>query len=123
MGHYLADRQYVTITDCQREQVGSTFCNYTNTGHPHLDVEEFFNPNLPSDPFQWIPQGIFHDLRDPANETNFPVPDQVSGYSNQQMFNAFQSDIYTLQDYRIKLIQQNNSQTSEIINLFNQYGY
>lgn len=124
MGHYLADKQYGTSASCQKEQVGGgTFCNYTNTGHPHLDVLEGFDPDLPSDPFQWIPQGLFHDLMDINNETN-PVFDQVSGFTNQQMFNAFQSDIFTLQDYRYKLLLQNgNNQAAEVTSLFNLYHY
>lgn len=92
--------------------------------HPHLDVEESFNPNLASDPFKWIPQGLFYDLRDLSNE-NAPVIDQVSGFSNQQMFNAFQSTIFTLADYRAKLLQQNptNQISAFVTNLFNQYHY
>lgn len=53
------------------------------------------------------------------------VDDNVSNYTNQQMFNAFQSSIFTLQDYRVKLIQQNptNPTTPQVTNLFSQYGY
>lgn len=124
MGHYLADRQYGTSAGCQIEQDGgSLWCNSSGTGHPHLDVLESFNPNLPSDPFKWIPQGLFHDLRDNTNEAT-PVLDQVSAYTNQQMFNAFQSDIFTLQDYRYKLLLQNgNNQATEVTSLFANYGY
>ena len=58
MGHYLADRQYGTIAGCQREQAGGgTFCNYSNTGHTHLYVEENFDPYLTNDPFLWIAKG------------------------------------------------------------------
>lgn len=124
MGHYLADRQYGTSAGCQIEQDGgSSWCNFNGTGHPHLDVLESFDPNLPTDPFQWIPQGLFHDLRDTSNE-NTPLVDQVTGYTNQQMFNAFQSDIFTLQEYRYKLLLQNgNNQAAGVNALFSQYGY
>ncbi len=128
MGHYLADKTYLTQASCQTEQKnGSTWCNGNGTNHPHLDVEENFNPNLSNDPFHWIPQGLFYDLWDNRNDFTFDptmVNDQVFGYTNRQMFNAFQSDVYSLQDYRIRLLQQNNNnQSAEIINLFSQYHY
>lgn len=128
MGHFLADRTYGTNASCQTEQLGATStCNFNATGHPHLDVEESFNPNLQSDPFNWIPQGLFFDLMDPANETianfNF-VNDFVSGYTTSQMFNTFQSNIYTLQDYRARLLQTTTNNTSaQVTGLFAQYNY
>ena len=36
-----------------------------------MDVEENFNPNLSSDPFNWIPQGLFYDLNDTRNDFTF----------------------------------------------------
>ena len=122
MGRYLADKQYGLSSSPASDQF--TYSNNTpiNGLSSHINLLENWDPIHPTDPFKWISQGLFHDLKDSRNEDS-PVVDRVSGYTNQQMFNAFQSDIYTLQDYRIKLIQQNNSQTSEIINLFNQYGY
>ena len=58
MGQYLADRQHGTIAGCQREQAGGgTFCNYSNTGHTHLGVEENFDPYLTNDPFLWVAKG------------------------------------------------------------------
>ena len=125
MGHYFADKTYSTAASCQLEQPGSSFnCNFTGTGHPHIDVEENFNPNLGTDPFKWIPQGVYQDLRDNTNETGIPVIDQVSAYTNQQMFNAFQPNIYTLQDYKLKLLQTTSNSTSSFVpNLFAQYHY
>lgn len=39
------------------------------------------------------------------------------------MFNAFQSSIYTLHDYRVKLLQQTANSTSQYVgDLFSQYG-
>jgi hypothetical protein len=127
MGHYMANKRYQTNASCQNEQDGGNswcFGTFGGTDHPHLDVEENFNPNLTVDRFEWIPQGLFYDLWDPANETNFPVTDQISGYTNQQMFSAFKSTIYTLQDYRVKLLQQTTNPTSQyVIGLFSQYHY
>lgn len=54
----------------------------------------------------------------------FPALDQVSGYTNQQMFNAFQSSIFTLQDYRVRLLQTTTNPTSShVADLFTQYHY
>lgn len=45
--------------------------------------------------------------------------------TNQQMFTAFQSNIYTLADYKAKLILQNptNPTSNFVTNLFFQYHY
>ncbi len=130
MGHYLADKTYGASASCQSEQdniQGTIWCNTTGTGHPHLDVEENFNPNLAADRFEWIPQGLFRDLNDNTNEqkaTGGFVNDNVLGFTNQQMFNAFQNTIYTLQDYRFKLVQLNpNNQTTQVTSLFADYHY
>ena len=55
-------------------------------------------------------------------ETN--INDQVSGFTIALMFNALQSDVLSLQQYRARFIQQNpNNQTTNITNLFAQYHY
>lgn len=54
----------------------------------HLNLLEDFSPYRLPDPFRWIPQGLFYDLRDAQNE-NSPVVDQVSGYTNLQMLLLF----------------------------------
>lgn len=129
MGHYLADKTYGTSASCQSEQTGVTpTCNYNATFHPHIDVEENFNPNLSGDPFKWIPQGVYQDLRDNTNEQTLTlgfVNDNVSNFTNQQMSAAFQSTIFTLQDYKAKLILLNagNTTVSQVSNLFVQYHY
>lgn len=87
------------------------------------EVEGNFNPNLASYPFSWIPQGVFYDLMDTSFDAT-AVEDQVSDYTNQQMFNAFQPSIFSLQDYRVKLLQTTSNPTSGFVpNLFYQYGY
>ena len=122
MGHFLADQRYGTSASSQIEQPGNTF--FTGGGaHPHIDVLEAFNPNLTSDPFNWIPKGLMEDLIDATNETN-PITDNVSGFTISQLFNALQSDVTTLQLYRARIISQNPSiSTINITNLFGQYHY
>lgn len=128
MGHYLADRTYGTTASCQTEQAGgATWCKTNGTLHPHIDVVENFNPDLSSDPFKWIPKGVFQDLRDVTNEQKASggfVNDNVSNYTNQQMFNALLYNIYSLQDYKAKLLlQNNNNQSVQVTNLFTNYHY
>ena len=126
MGHFLSDRTYGTNADNLVEQ-GIFYQNNNPVAglSSHLNLLEDFSPFRNNDPFRWIPQGLFYDLRDSRNEPGNPVFDQVSGYTNQQMFNAFQSTINTLQDYRVRLLQLNNNNNNPtfVINLFNQYGY
>lgn len=76
--------------------------------------------------FMYDNTGLFYDLFDPANETNppYPVTDLVSGYTNAQMFDTFQSNIFTLQDYRTRLLQTVSNPTSvQVTDLFAQYHY
>jgi hypothetical protein len=133
MGHYLANKTYGIKASCTTLQIDihgnaiNTSCP-SGSSNPQLDALENFNPNLGNDPFHWIPTGLFYDMMDNTpNETvanGFSVNDNVSGYTNAQMFNAFQSTVYTLHDYRIKLLQQTTNPTSgNVPNLFLQYGY
>lgn len=125
MGHFLADQRYGTSASCQQEQNGGySYCNNAWTGHPHIDVLENFDPNLSTDPFKWIPKGLMLDLMDNTPNEVVPVIDNVNGFTVQQLFNALQSDVTTLQQYRLRFIQQNpNNQTAAIANLFAQYHY
>ena len=127
MGHFLLDQRFGVSASCQSEQrdangVGIPFCPNT-INHPPIDVLEQFNPNLASDPFRWIPKGLMEDLMD-NTPNEFPVNDQVLGFSIQQLFNALQTDVTTVQQYRLRFIQQNpNNQTVFVTNLFDQYHY
>lgn len=88
---------------------------------------EDFSPYRTNDHFHWIPQGLFYDLKDTRNEqkaTGGPVDDNVSGYTNQQMFNAFSSSTTTPGSYRTNLLQQNgNNQSTQVTSLFTQYDF
>ena len=125
MGHFLADQRYGVTANCQFEQVGGfSYCNSTGTGHPHVDVLENFDPNLVSDPFRWIPKGLMWDLIDNTPAEIVPLTDNVLGFTNQQLFDALQSDVTSIPQYRLRLIQQNpNNQTIPVTNLFGQYHY
>jgi hypothetical protein len=52
------------------------------------------------------------------------VIDNVFGYSYLQSFNALQSDVRSIPEFRDRLLQQNsNNQQLQVSNLFTQYGY
>ncbi len=122
-GHFLADLRYGSQASCQSEQIGgSTWCS----SRPHLDVLENYDPNLPSDRFRWIPKGLMLDLIDTNNETRPPqfVNDNVSGYTNQQIFNALESDVRSIPAFKDRLLQQNgNNQQNGVNILVQEYGY
>ena len=129
IGHYLTDERYHNqSSDWYDAGQQAHYYNGSPTAglSSHLNLLENFNPNSATDHFKWIPTGLFYDLFDPANEIRpitGPVTDAVSGFTNAQMFNAFQSSIYTLGDYRLKLIQQNpnNPTINQVTNLFTEY--
>jgi|SRR6185437_7438473 len=126
MGHFLADQRYGVNASCHIEQPGHTFCP-NGTNHPHIDVLENFNPNLETDPFRWIPKGLMEDMMDNTpNETI--VNDQVTGFTIGTLFNALQSDVSTVQQYRARIKSQNpvlpgGTTTTQLDNLFASYLY
>lgn len=109
--------RYSTNVSCQIEQNGGgVFC----TDHAHIRVLETFSPNLQTDPFRWIPKGIFLDLNDNNSPPETaPVNDQVSEYSNQQMFSSIEGDVSSMQAYRNRLLAKyGGAQTTQVNNLF-----
>lgn len=128
MGHFLADQRY---------GIGSSSKVVGQGGYPynkndpvvglssHLNLLEDFDPSRTGDPFHWIPKGLMYDLMDTRNEPGpHPVVDGVSNFTIAQLFNALQSNVTTLQQYRVTFQQQNTgNQTIPITNLFAQYGY
>lgn len=124
MGHFLADQRYGYHSSPQYQQQMWYYNNSPISGlSSHLNLLENFDPNNINDPFHWIPQGLMYDLMDIGNE-GIPVIDNVSGFTIQQLFSPLQSDVYTLQQYKDRLQQQNpGNQTTQITDLFAQYGY
>jgi hypothetical protein len=128
IGHFFADKKYPNSSSEQYDQS----IKYNNSDpipvlSSHLNLLEEFSPYRTDDPFHWIPTGLFYDMFDMRNEqkaTGGPVDDNVSGYTNLQMFKAFSSGITTLSGYKTNLLQQNsNNQSVQVIYLFSQYGY
>jgi hypothetical protein len=131
IGHYFANFKYQTSTDVYYVEQGTTYKNGTwgiNLAC-HLNLLEDFNPQLLTDPFHWIPQGLYYDLKDPRNDkTTTPfrifLDDQCSGYSNKNFFDALDADIVSLQAYKTRLLNENNNSQAPAVNtIFNFYGY
>ena len=126
MGHFLADQRYAHRSAQANEQgIGYLNNNSVALLSSHLNLLEDFDPSRTGDPFRWIPKGLMYDLMDARNELGpHPVVDGVSNFTVAQLFNALQSNVTTLQQYRVMLQQQNSgNQTIPITNLFAQYGY
>ncbi len=125
MGHFLSDQHYGFNFSSPTAEQGITFNNGDIPGFSsHLSAIELFDPNLATDPFNWIPKGLMEDLIDARNEFFPPVNDNVSGFTTQQLYLALQADVNSVQQYRERLIQQNpGNQTNAITNLFQQYHY
>lgn len=128
-GHSLADARYGTNTSVTTGYDGAGYpvAFYPNgTLHPHLEYLEKYFPNSNKN-FPWIPRGLFQDLKDNtiSEFTDLrTVDDQVSGFTDSQLFNAISSDVRSPQAYRDRLLQQNsNRQSTQVISLFNQYNY
>jgi hypothetical protein len=138
MGHFMTDLKYGINSTPVREQ-DITYSNseiremgiiVANTGlNAHINLLEDFSPLRTNDPFRWIPQGLYYDLMDNRNDNNaiptrVPLNDNVINYTNQQFFNAFDQDITTLPNYRVRLLSENaNNQSAGVTTIFNFYGY
>jgi hypothetical protein len=126
MGHYMADLRYGVKASTQSEQPNTSY-SPNGTNHPHIDVLENFWPLDPNDVFRWIPKGLMLDLIDITPNEKIGLianADQANGYTNQKLYNALQSDVKSIGDYKNKLLYQNsNYQTIEVNNLVNVYGY
>lgn len=130
IGHYLTNKRYTT--NSSEIYIGEQGVQYTNSTiaglSSHLTALENFNPYYPVDLFRWIPKGIYYDLIDTRNDKLYnytQVEDQVSTFTNQQLFSAFNSGITTMQLYKTNVLQRNtaNPSSSQLVNLFQQYGY
>lgn len=126
MGHFLADQRY-GLSSAQADEQGIGYLNNNPVAllSSHLNLLEDFDPSRTGDPFRWIPKGLMYDLMDARNELGLhPVVDGVSNFTIAQLFSALQSNVTTLQQYRVTFQQQNaGNQTIPITNLFAQYGY
>ncbi len=116
MGHFLADKRYDIYPTSP--VIAQNILYTDNSPVPglssHLNLLEDFNPTRPVDPFRGIPQGLMWDLMDTRNDNN-AVPlrvqlnDNVSGYTIQQLSNALDADITSLQSYRARLLSENGN--------------
>lgn len=132
MGHIMTDMKYGVNSNCTSEQANRSgfrltqFCpDPARTVHPHIEVLEQYDPNLTDDPDSWIPKGLYLDLIDTRNEsplTGGPIFDNASGYTNQQFFNALQTDVRSVRQFRDRLLQQTGF-SQQVVDLFNEYGY
>ena len=131
MGHYLCYRKYGSLAGPFYEQGNPAYTKNwpIDNFYSNLNLLEDFNPNRTIDPFYWIPQGLFYDLLDNRNDNNATprrilLDDIVSGYTNQQLFNALDADILTLPAYKTRLLSENgNSQAGGVNIIFTFYGY
>lgn len=86
---------------------------------------EDFSPNRVSDPFRWIPYGVYYDLMDSRNDYNFnailPI-DNVSGYSSQKCFNALDNDVKTIPEFKTRFLSESGFNQA-VVDLFFEYHY
>lgn len=125
MGRHLTDQRYGSLCGQERTPQFTYSNNNPVLGlSSQINALEGFNPTFTANPFYWIPQGLFYDLRDPRNDLGFPIIDEVSNYTNQQMFSALSSSTTSLSSYKTSLLTlNNNNQSTQVTSLFTQYGY
>jgi hypothetical protein len=118
-----SDIRYSGFTTIKWKQGVQFFNGAPTGGTSHLNAIEEFDPLSNIDNHRWIPEGIYYDLFDARNEAN-PLIDGVTGYSNEQFFNALDIDIRSMPQFRVRLLlENNNNQAGQVIALFGQYNY
>ena len=134
IGQYLANKKWGLQCTTFPEQ-GSDISNFVNvlyfsasTGKSSKEnFLEDFNPNrnVMLDPNRWLAKGLYNDMIDGGLESsNSGIIDNVSGFTNQQFYQALQNDVNSMSDYKAKFLQQNNFlQQTQINALFTEYGY
>ena len=120
-GRTFSDRQYNLWSTEINSRAGVFNTNSTTSSH-RLYLENF-DPDRTQNPFRWIPEGIYHDLFDTRIDDAVLVTDNVSNYTNQQFFNALDTDVKTMQQFRQRLLNENgNSQAAAVNTLFTSYN-
>ncbi|PWU05114.1 MAG: hypothetical protein C5B52_00280 [Bacteroidetes bacterium] len=132
MGHHLADKKWGMLStsfpeqgDLIRMQNLVTFRATANFSS-HVVFLESYQPHKKDDPNAWIPKGLLYDLVDSSTEL-FPqsgIIDEVSGFTNEELYKALQPDVKDIFEYKHKLLIQNNFRQQQAVNeLFKEYGY
>jgi hypothetical protein len=130
IGHFFTNLKYGAISPSFGEQ-GIGYANNipVNGLSSNLNLLEDFSPNRTNDPFRWIPQGLYHDLSDDRNDRNaiprrIDLDDNVNSYTNQQLFDAIDSDVTDIPSYRVRLLQENaNRDAAGVTTIFGFYNY
>jgi hypothetical protein len=128
----------VAISEAWAEFCGTRFTHLkfgNNNSNPEnnnswLEYIERFKPYPNPDNWSywnWIPDGIMHDLTDigePVWSDNPNVIDNVSGFTISQCFGSMDPDITTVNGYKNRFILEYGiTQQTSINTLFTTYGY
>ena len=114
LGHSYADRTYL----------GMDVSNLNQSWLERLEEDINESPNH-------IPEGLYHDLIDNTNANEVMiggiplVVDNVSGFTNQQMFSCFTSEIRSIEAFRVCLVNNHlagsGNTLMQLNDLFNSY--
>lgn len=119
----------IAISEAWAEFCGAHFAhlrygNNFSIGETWISYIENFEPNISSGTWNWIPDGVMHDLLDGGEPGFTDVFDKVYGYSIQQCYGSLDPDIITVQSYKNRFILESGSaQQDNIHSLFKTYGY
>ncbi len=86
---------------------------------------ESHDPERMADVHRWIPAGLCYDLIDERNDiVSTLVDDGVDEYNLGDCYNALQSDVRTVPQFRERILLQNqNRQEAAVRTLFTSYNY
>lgn len=120
----------IAISEAWAEFCGARFAhlkfgNNASLGETWLSKIEKFKPKVGTSYWEWIPEGIMHDLTDDGEPTWFTnVIDNVSGYSIAQCFGCMDADITSVTGYKNRFVSKYGiAQQANINKLFTSYGY
>jgi len=131
------DAGRIALCESWAEHIGLTFANKTYPTDPLTSINGTYIDRLErtwNESTNHIPIGLYHDLIDGGTEpiswnadwsASTTVNDNVSGFTNQMLFNCLNANVSSINDFRTQLINTQLSNTSNtqtnVIALFNSY--
>lgn len=99
----------------------------TGLNSSRINYLEDYSPYRIENTIRWLPIGLYYDLLDNRNDlvgTRIALDDQVSGYTNKQFFDALDGDIKSPQNFKQRLLlENNNNQVQGVNTIFTFYNY
>ena len=121
------DTDRIALCESWAEHIGMTFADKTYSTNQQTSINTTYNIRLErtwNETPNHIPIGLYHDLIDGGTEptswnadwsASTTVVDNVSGFTNQQMFSCLNANITSINNFQTQLINTQLANTSNTL--------